>query len=637
MSEHKHLSCDIETELIAGGRLAPLIACVSFSYKSKISLNPHHQPVTKVCDPDEGVTFLKEWFSDPERGLLFGHNIAFDLFALCRHAPELAALVWRSYEEGRIWDLGIHERLYTLGMGWGQHPAIGRPIVTGGVKLAELARGLIGVEYGDLKGADSPRMKYGELIGVPLSEWPRSAYEYAGLDAEVTYRVGLHQITRSFNCSWAIQHSELSIYELPSQTLQNKAAWAFHHLSAWGLRSSPERVEAFNQRIDVSRLALQNKLISAGLLDEDAKKKMSMIRSCVDLAYGNNAPKTEKGKTQTSGEVLKESGDPILQDLAEYLEYESLRSKFSSTINKAAQGVLSPRWNTLVRSGRSSCTNPNFQQLPRKGGIREAFAPREGFLYVGADYSTAELVALAQVCLSWGFDSEMARALRRGEDLHLALAAELVGISYDEALDRYKNEDQEITEMRGLAKIPNFGLPGGLGVSGLKNFAKGYNKELSIEECSRLRDSWFKRWPEMSSYFRRISQAEEQGFITQLITKRRRGSVGFTDAANTMFQGLIADGAKHALYEVVKCSWMRKGSPLFGSRPILFIHDEIILETPIDKASAAGDELARVMVESMAPYLPDLPILAEPWISSVWSKSNRERRDNEGRLIDCSI
>lgn len=103
-----------------------------------------------------------------------------------------------------------------------------------------------------------------------------------------------------------------------------------------------------------------------------------------------------------------------------------------------------------------------------------------------------------------------------------------------------------------------------------------------------------------------------------------------------MFQGLIADGAKEALFDVVRACWMEPQSPLFGSRPVLFIHDEIILETPKEAAAAAGDELASLMQRAMKRCIPNLPMGVDPWVSSVWSKSNKERRDAKGFLIPCA-
>ena len=630
MNDKKHMALDIETELIGAGRLAPRIACVSISYGKEPSLH----------SPTEAVEILTAWLSQ-EHGWLVGHNIAFDLFALCRHSPKLAPLVWRCYEDGLVWDCGLHERLYTLGMGWSIHPAIGRPIVTGGVSLADMARGLVGIEYGDLKtGASAPRMHYGDLIGVEIDDFPQSAVDYALLDARVTFSVFQYQLDRCFETTWSkTEHKAGSeFFELPSQTLQTRAAWALHHLAAWGLRSSPERVEQWAEELTTKRSSFKEGLTTAGFLKEsDGKRDMSIIRRSVELAYGAKAPRTEKGQIQTSNEVLRESGDPLLYKLAEYMDLEKLKTTFEPTLKDAAGGVLSPRWNTLVRSGRCSCTKPNLQQLPKKGGVREAFTPRENHLYVGADYSTAELVALAHVCEEWGIKSEMGAALRAGYDLHLALAAEMLNITYEEAQNRHKSEDAEIGKMRQLAKVPNFGLSGGLGAEGLKGFAKSsYNIELSLDECKKLRASWFKRWPEMSAYFRRIEAAEQKGHIVQSYSHRRRGGIGYTDGANTMFQGLIADGAKEALFDVVRACWMEPQSPLFGSRPVLFIHDEIILETPKEAAAAAGDELALLMQRAMKRCIPNLPMGVDPWVSSVWSKSNKERRDAKGFLIPCA-
>ena len=618
------LALDCETELIAGGRLAPRLACISTCQGD----------LPKLHTPDDGIDVFERWVQTGS-GWLIGHNIAFDLLCMVRHRPSIAPQIWTLYDQGRIWDTGIHERLYTLGMGWSAHPAIGKPIVTGGVSLAQLALALVGFDYGDQKSSQSaPRLHYGDLIGVPIENWPSSARDYALSDAEITYKVALYQFNRIHETSWAVSSKNENL-ELPSQTLQNQAAWALHHLSAWGLRSDKDRVEAWKHDLNTKLDQLRNTLTEQGLIKSDGRRDLKRIRALVQLAYGDQAPRTQKGQIQTSNEVLQDSGDLYLIKLAEYAEYDKLANTFGETLQRASDGVLSPRWNVLVRSGRTSCTKPNLQQLPRSGGVREAFKPREGYIFAGADYSTAELVALARVCEEWGIPSKMAEELRANRDLHLALAADMLGISYDEAMSRMNAQDEEIKTFRSLAKIPNFGLAGGLGAQGLQGFAKGYGKILSLDECRTLKRQWFAKWPEMEVYFYKIDQAVENGYIIQSKTRRRRGSIGYTDGANTMFQGLIADGAKNALYDVVRACWMEPSSPLYGCKPVLFIHDEIILEAPINRASAAADELARVMIDSMQPYLENLPIHAEPWISSRWSKSNRETRNDAGELIDC--
>ena len=625
-----HLAIDTETDLIAQGRLAPRLACVAMqaSNEDKPSL---YLPAD-FCGP-----FI-DWINQ-NTGWLIGHNIAYDLLVLLRAEPSLTPFIWSLYEQGRIWDLGIHERLYTLGHGWSMHPAIGKPIVTNGVSLEALARGLLGISYGDLKSSsEGPRLQYKNLIGLPLDQWGEDAKTYALLDAEVTLKVGLYQFERLYECSWkvSVNRGFGQTYSLPSQFIQIQSAWALHHLGAWGVRVSSDRVKEWKEALHSKRDVLKTLLQDDGLIDENGKRSMKEIKERVATAYGKRTPRTEKGAIQTSGEVLKESGDPTLLKLAEYMELDKVKTTFEPTLDQGAKRAISPRWNVLVRSGRASCTKPNLQQLPREGGVRECFTPRQGFIYVGADYSTAELVALAHVCEEWGLVSKMAQAIREGYDLHLLLASSMLKISYEEAKERLADGDGEIKTYRQLAKVPNFGLSGGLGVEGLRGFAKSsYNIELSQQEAKELKTAWFKQWSEMASYFKRIEQATEQGYIVQSFSGRRRGGIGYTDGANTMFQGLVADGAKLALYEVVKECYTDKSSDLYGSKPILFIHDEIILESPKEKASEAGERLAVVMKERMKKVIPHLPIEVDAWISSKWSKSNKTVYDEKGKLAPC--
>jgi DNA polymerase-1 len=607
----KNLTIDCETELIGQGRKAPLMACMSISDGT----------ASDIYDPDQGCDVISAWISH-QTGWLIGHNIAFDLAVIIRHRPALAAPIWRLYDQGRVWDTGLHERLYALYHGWTQHPEIGRPIISQGVSLAQLARGLLNIDLSDQKlDPKSPRYQYGSLIDTPVDQWSHEAREYAIEDARITHQIFEAQQARLAS----VEHFERDLngatYRyLASFDLQVRAAWALHHLELWGLRTSAESVSTWQATMTTERADIERELTDFGLL-RDGKRVMSAIKAVIEASYGDSTPRTEKGAIQTSNEVLEDSGAPVLIELAKWMRLDKLRGTFGPVIESAKERPLNARWNTLVRSGRTSCTRPNLQQLPQEGGIRECFRPREGCVYVGADYSTAELVALAQVCLNLGFKSEMAQAISEGRDLHLALAADLAGVSYEEAQELKKAKDPQILKLRKLAKVPNFGLPGGLSAQGLVGFAKSsYKIPLSEREAEDLKKAWFSRWPEMRRYFDHVKAQLDKGYIIQHFSGRRRGGVGFTDGANTYFQGLVADGAKSALYAVVRASWMEPESPLFGARPVLFVHDEIILEIEEERASLAADELARLMREEIKPCLPDLPIEVEAWCGRTWRK-----------------
>jgi len=616
----ENLTIDCETELIGQGRKAPLMACLS-ACDGKL---------TQLLSPDDGCDLIERWLTR-RKGWLIGHNIAFDLAVILKQRPTLAPHIWRLYDEGRVWDTGIHERLFALYHGWSTHPDIGRSIISQGVSLAQLTRGLLGHNITEQKlDPKSPRFQYGKLLDIPLDQWSREVQEYALEDARITHQIFDLQQERLLK----IEHVQRDQYRyMFSFDLQVRAAWALHHLEIWGLRTSQKSVDQWRSETLKKRATLERDLIDFGLLNDKLKRNMKAIKIIVEASYGEATPRTEKGAVQVSGEVLEDSGEEILIKLADWLKLDKLTGTFGPIVDLGTERPINARWNVLVRSGRTSCTKPNLQQLPQSGGLRECFRPRDGYVYVGADYSTAELVALAQVCLNFGYESNMAKAIKSGQDLHLSLASNLAGVTYQQALKLKAEKDPEILNLRKLAKIPNFGLSGGLGVSGLVAFAKGYGLNITKEKAQVLKDAWFARWPEMHLYFEQVKRDVNAGFMVHHYTKRRRGGVGFTDGANSYFQGLVADGAKRALYEVVRASWMKPDSALFGARPVLFIHDEIILEVPEPNASVAADELARLMIEGIKPFLPDLPIEVEAWCSRIWTKGLDEARDSSGGHI----
>ncbi len=163
-----------------------------------------------------------------------------------------------------------------------------------------------------------------------------------------------------------------------------------------------------------------------------------------------------------------------------------------------------------------------------------------------------------------------------------------------------------------------------------------------IECAESLRAKWFKQWPENEPYFEFVSDAVDHGQkvsrdgqafrlhpaqIMQHYTNRLRGGTDFCSAANGYFQGLAADGAKRALTRVAREQYDstfrlpdESRSALFGTRTILFAHDEIIMEAPEAYAHEAAQRLSTVMVESMREYTPDVVIEAPAAMARRWYK-----------------
>ena len=171
---------------------------------------------------------------------------------------------------------------------------------------------------------------------------------------------------------------------------------------------------------------------------------------------------------------------------------------------------------------------------------------------------------------------------------------------------------------------------------------------------------FYRKWPEVRQYHRYIGEMSNDSHeftIKQLYSDRKRAGCTFTSGANTLFQGLAADGAKLAGWMLMRECYLEApyenlrydkllapvrgaidilrlhgASPLYGSRPVVFNHDENIAESPEAAAPEAADRLAHVMVECMQVYTPHVKIRSEAVIMKRWLKGAKSVRDESGRL-----
>lgn len=201
---------------------------------------------------------------------------------------------------------------------------------------------------------------------------------------------------------------------------------------------------------------------------------------------------------------------------------------------------------------------------------------------------------------------------------------------------RKAKKDVEILTARQMMKAFVFGAPGGMGHKKMVAYAKkSYGVDID-EAQSKLLMQRYRQWlPEVATYFDGISAATATGSanIEQLRSNRVRGKVGFTDACNGLFQGLAADGAKAALWEVTKRCYAVPSSNLYGSRPVCFIHDEIGLEVPVEQSHEAAMEQERVMCDVMEQWTPSIPSRASPALMRRWYKGADRAWNRHKRLV----
>lgn len=585
------IAFDTETALIAPGLLAPPLVCVSYPDR----LLHHTEARADVQAMIEGDR------------VLVGHNVAFDWAVICAKWPDLLPAVFAKYARGQITDTMIREKLID--------------IASSGRKKSRYSLAALCEKHLDRTlEKDAFRLGYGKLHGVPLDQWEEGAKLYAIEDARTTLEV------------WRAQEARAEV--LADQYRQTRGAWWLHLISCWGIKTDPVAVAELEAVLRDKYNELESGLIAAGLVRTNGTRDMKAAARRM-LSAVKNPQLTGTGKPKIDRDSCEMSGDPVLID---YARISAIKKRLSTDVPLLQRGLIQTRFNTLLETGRTS-SSPNIQNLPRSGGVRECFVPRPGCVFAAADYGAFELRTVAQAMIKIGIPSKLAEALNKGFDPHLEVARQVVGCTYEQAAERLAAGDEKIGNARQVGKVANFGFPGGLGLARFCDFARsGYGVTITEEEARNLKQKWITAWPEFRHYFEWVSTQCGTGKakMKQVFVDRYRGGCSYTEACNTMFQGLAADAAKHAGFLVSRACYADPASPLYGARIVNFVHDELIVEVRDDETAAdAAEELARLMVEGAAKFLPDVPPIAEPLLMRRWSKKAKPARDAGGRLIPC--
>lgn len=627
------IAFDCETHLIKPGMLAPKMVLASFSTDGVNA---------EVLLREAAVSKLSSYL-DSDENIFVGANTAYDFGVFLAEAPELLGKIFNAYEQGRVYDVQIQTALHAVALG-----RLGADINTGKsmrgkYSLAACVQQWLG--RNDAKENDEYRLRFHELDGVPLEKLPPTAVQYAKDDAINTWLVFEKQRERGLNAGEVLGKG------ITHGAFQARAAWALHLSSLWGIKKDFERIDEMQSRLEAEWYEVQEQFKAAGILRADGSEDQGRLRVLVDAAYGDKAPKTATNRTQTTREVLENSGDALLESYAQAGASEKILSTYLPAL-RTKTPRYSARANVLLETGRTSYEGL-IQTMPRKGGVRECFVATPGYVLCSVDYAALELATLAQVALWTVGSSEMAAAINAGRDLHSDLAAQMLSMTYDEFRARLKQGERKVKDFRQAAKAANFGFPGGMGparfvkakrsegfslcaASGDYSVPCGHYMQLytpkqgaSFKVCSNclefavfLKESWLRKWLELPAYFDWVKRKGLNGEVMEHSpgTGYRRGGLYFSNAANHPFQHLASMGAKEALWRITENAFCEPFSPLYGARPALFIHDEIICELPEERASDAAKEQARVMVDSMKLYVPDVKISAEPALMTRWYK-----------------
>jgi len=295
----------------------------------------------------------------------------------------------------------------------------------------------------------------------------------------------------------------------------------------------------------------------------------------------------------TDEAVLEElAGDhPFPRLLLEYRTLAKLRSTYLEALPAAvdpADGRVHTTFHqTGAATGRLSSSRPNLQNIPMRTpqgrAIRRAFVAPEGGLLIGADYSQIELRVMAHL----SGDPNLVEAFASGEDIHAATARRIFNVAGD-VLD---------PELRARAKVVNFGVMYGMGARSLSQ-----QMGIGLEEAQEFIGHYFRLYARVREYLDgTVEEARRRGYVQTLMGRRRylpalAGGGGaeraFAERAaiNTPIQGSAADLMKLAMIRVHRSL---RGHT--GSRLLLQVHDELVLECRAGEADALRDVVRREM------------------------------------------
>lgn len=598
------VAIDTETALFGPGRMAPPIACLTYAYQ-----DPQGAMLSGIIVGPDIEPSLVDLLSDDSIDLI-GHNIAYDMACITATYPALARMMWRKYELGKVLCTRLGAKLLSIRDG----------DMLPQYSLAALVKRRWKVDL----DKDTYRLGYGELIGKPLSDWPEGSVAYAIKDAEWVWDLHAAHLSEvgDYHDEWLAELRRQSAYDFALKLLSNQ-----------GVLIDQGAVKPLLEKARAEIVQGEAVLQAYGFMRPNGTKDLTAVRKAIAEHWRGEGPvPMTDGKrpvVSTSAETVEQcQGHPGLAKMVEVAHVQKFVSTYLEKFEAAGTLPLHGSYDCLgAVSGRTSAFNPNMENQPRQGNIRECVIPRPGCVFVSCDYDSQELRTLAQTCLDLFGYSVLAEKYRADPeyDPHTEFAAQLIGINYAEGLLRKATRDTDFLAMRFRAKAANFGFPGGLGAESFRAYAKAYGVDITYDEARDLKDGWFFAWPEMRDYLRYISDLTEQGgdqgfTIRQAPTGRLRGGCSYCSGANTLFQGRASDATKLALWYVSKAAHTDAASPLSGARPVIFIHDEIIIEVARDRAEQAARELSRVMNAAMDEICPDVPARSSATIMERWGK-----------------
>jgi DNA polymerase I-like protein with 3'-5' exonuclease and polymerase domains len=443
------ISIDFETYLISDEMPIPKPVCLSYfdGHKGDVLAGPDMAPfLQSILESDATI---------------IAHNATFELLVIYEHFPKLRNLLISKLKSASFVCTLLKEKLLNNIAKSQIHK----------FDLASLTNRYLGIDISETKtDPNAWRLRYAELDGISVKDYPKEAYDYALQDSIYTYH----------------------IFELQNKKGSIQAAQ--HVLASFALNLSARRgLYVDKQRVATLKAELERNMSHALTVLEEAKlieykkgkytKKAKAFREYIE-ANSKDPKFTEKGIVATSADVLigltQKQPNEIIESWLTVMQCEKVISSFVKPLESVTT-VVRTEYEPIVSSGRTSSRGSrlfpsmNIQQLPREVknvsyDVRNCIVPRPGYKICSIDYSGLELSSTAHQLFSSGCGNAMLDILNKGDsptDLHSMLASKIMTIKTGNYTDydtfvKHKKES-EYKAYRQIAKPLNLGFPGGIG------------------------------------------------------------------------------------------------------------------------------------------------------------------------------
>ncbi|MBR5306063.1 MAG: DNA polymerase I, partial [Oscillospiraceae bacterium] len=345
------------------------------------------------------------------------------------------------------------------------------------------------------------------------------------------------------------------------------------------------------------------------MLKEQLAKDLQDVYDMVGYEFNLNSPKQlgkalfedlelpagkkTKSGYSTNAEVLEglRKYHPVIDKILNYRTYQKLNSTYVEGMKDKIRenGRIHTTFNqTETRTGRISSGEPNLQNIPVRTQLgqelRKFFVAKEGCILLDADYSQIELRILAHI----SGDESMRSAFINDEDIHTQTAAKIMKLPVE----------MVTPQIRSRAKAVNFGIVYGIGA-----FSLAKDVGITVKEASQFINNYLDTFTGVREYMNTITQfAKDNGYVATLYNRKRIlpeisnsnrniQEMGKRMAMNTPIQGTSADIIKIAMVKVAN----RLKEEGLKAKLILQVHDELIVEAPLEEADKAAEILGEEM------------------------------------------